>query len=397
MGGGRIVRVLYANHTGMVSGAERSLLDLLSRLPTEVVPVVACPPGRLAREVEQLGIPVMPIPEMDASLRLHPWHTANALVQVASVMLRLRDLSLRVRAQFIHANTIRAGLPAVLATKPNGPAVVVHLRDCLPQRSALARISRCVLASGASVLIANSRYTAARFSGGTPSSKLMTIYNPVNLARFSPRGLTHAEARDRLGLGPAGPVLGVIGQLAPWKGQTDAVRCLAALRSRWPTARLLLVGSPIFTSKASRYDNQAYAESIRGLGRELGLNGSLRLLGERGDIPEVLAALDLLLVPSWEEPFGRSVVEAMAMEVPVVATNVGGPAEIITDGVDGMLLPPREPALWASVIGGLLADPARRAAMGRRARSTVFKRFGLETHVAAIVGTYRKLLGACPN
>jgi L-malate glycosyltransferase len=386
------VRILYANHTGRVSGAERSLLDLLTDLPEEVSAVVACPPGKLMRAVQRVGVPVSPLPETDGSFRLHPWYSVRAIVQMGRAALRLRVEAKRLAADLIHANTIRAGLAAVLSAKLGGPPVIVHLRDCLPDCTA-AKITRHFLISGASLFLANSRYTAGRFVEGTCPAQVMTVHNPVDLDRFSPSQIARAQVRKRLGIESSGPVLGVVGQLAPWKGQDDAIRCLSVLRSMWPGACLLLVGSTVFTSKATRYDNSVYAESLRRIATDLRLNGSVRFLGEREDIPEILRALDLLLVPSWEEPFGRSVIEAMATEVPVVSTSVGGPAEIITNGVDGVLLPPRQPENWAKAIDGLLNRPAWRADMGRRARCTAVGRFGVDAHVDGVLDAYRRVLG----
>jgi glycosyltransferase involved in cell wall biosynthesis len=103
----------------------------------------------------------------------------------------------------------------------------------------------------------------------------------------------------------------------------------------------------------------------------LGLRAGRRYFtGERDDVPTVLSALDIILVPSWEESFRRSLLEAMAMGRPVIATNVGGPREIVTSGFDGLLLPPRlRPDLWAEAVGSLLTNPERRSEIGRRERS----------------------------
>jgi glycosyltransferase involved in cell wall biosynthesis len=100
----------------------------------------------------------------------------------------------------------------------------------------------------------------------------------------------------------------------------------------------------------------------------------------------------VLLVPSWEEPFGRVVIEGMAMSTPVLATANGGPAEVITDGVDGLLLPPRDPAGWADGIRQLLADPARRGSMGRSARAKVETQFDQPAQAALIADLYRQQL-----
>jgi glycosyltransferase involved in cell wall biosynthesis len=124
---------------------------------------------------------------------------------------------------------------------------------------------------------------------------------------------------------------------------------------------------------------------------ERDVRGNVHLLGERADVPELLAASDIALAPSWAEPFGRSVVEAMAMGVPTVATNQGGPAEIIQDGRDGLLLPPRQPARWAEAIRGLMDDPTRRSSMGAAGQRRA-SHFNAMAHTDAVLGIYRDIL-----
>lgn len=241
------------------------------------------------------------------------------------------------------------------------------------------------------MLIANSRYTACSFGGYAGAPRITTIYNPVDLDRFNPSISSPAQERRRLGLDPSNPVLAVIGQLAPWKAQDDAIRCLSQLLAEWPTAKLLIVGKAVFSSKATRYDNVGYADALKRLTAELGLENAVLFLGEREDIPDILSALDVLLVPSWQEPFGRSVIEAMAMRVPVVATDVGGPAELISHTVDGLLLPPRNPTLWAREVRGLLSQPRRRIEMGQRAHATAIG-FGRSEHVTRVLRAYQEVL-----
>ena len=106
----------------------------------------------------------------------------------------------------------------------------------------------------------------------------------------------------------------------------------------------------------------------------------------------MLRAIDVLLVPSWEEPFGRTVVEAMAMEVPVLATSEGGPAESLREGVDGHLLPPRDPAAWVEPAARLLSDPALRAEMGRAGRARAAEQFSSAVLGDQLVEHYRRVL-----
>jgi L-malate glycosyltransferase len=390
------MRVLYANHTSRISGGERALLDLLSSLPAEVEPQVACPPGPLATAVRALNIPVATINEADASFRMHPWRTPRGIAQVLGDGLALRRIARNSKAQLIHANSVRTGLMTAVSTRLGAPPAIVHIHDCLPQ-SRMAKVVRYVLSASTTALVANSHYTAAKFGWSTDLGVPTTIYNPIDLIRFNPRRINRAVARNQLGLEAGAPVLGVIAQITPWKGQADAIRCAAALRRKWPDLRLLLVGGITFASRATRYDNRAYSRFLRRLTDELRLNDTVQFLGERQDIPVILRALDLLLVPSWEEPFGRVVIEAMAMETPVVATSVGGPAEVITDGTDGLLLPPQRPQEWADAVSGLIEDRPRRLEMGRRARRTVAKSFSREIHVASILAIYQRLLSYHSN
>ena len=206
--------------------------------------------------------------------------------------------------------------------------------------------------------------------------------------RFDPTLVGRDQARARLGLSGSAPLLGVVGQITPWKGQADAIRILARLRARWPDAQLVLAGAPKFTNDAARYDNRAYDHELRQLASEMGLGADVQFLGEREDTATILRALDVLLVPSWEEPFGKVVLEGMSMELPVVATNMGGPAEIVRDGLDGRLLPPQQPARWADTISVLLEQPALRAAMGRNGRNHVKQSFNRDTYLQAEIDSY---------
>ncbi len=374
------MRILALNHTGLVSGAERSLLELLRGLPVEVAALLASPQGPLADTAAAEGIPVTTIQEIEGSLRLHPVHTTQAMAGIAKGARDLLSIARAAKADVVHANSTRAGLIAAVAHRLGGPPIVVHVRDRLPPSRA-ATITRRLLCRDASVIVANSCYTAEAFHQRLHPQRLRVIANPVDPVRFDPCRISRTRARDHLGVQPNIPLLGVVAQLSPWKAQDDAIRTLARLRSHWPAARLLIVGEAKFTRAATRYDNAAYARMLHDLVATLELKQSVSFLGEREDTPEIMRALDMLLVPSWEEPFGRTVIESMAMETPVVATTVGGPAEIVADGETGLLLPPRDPQRWAEAIDVLLKDPARRERMASAARRSVIDRFTPQVHV----------------
>ncbi len=392
------MRVLYVNHTSLISGGERSLLDLLAALPDEVHPVVACPPGPLADAVRGLDVPWRRLPSIDASLRLHPAHTPSGLAALAAAAAVVRRSAARLGVDLLHANSVRAGLVTSLAARCGAPPAIAHVRDCLPP-GVVSSITLRALAGGSHAILANSQYTrrAVERAVGNTRTPMHVVHNPVDVDRFDPDRYERSAIRADLGLAADALVLAVVAQMTPWKGQDDAVRIVARLKGERPQVRLLLVGAATFAARATRHDNEGYVRGLRGLIEEQGVRREVMLAGQRDDVPRVLRAVDVLLVPSWEEPFGRAVVEGMAMGVPIVATSVGGPAEILRPEVDGVLLAPRQPERWAAELGALLDDPRRRSRMGASARRRAVESFSPAAHVDAVLAVYRAALEGCAS
>jgi L-malate glycosyltransferase len=392
------MKVLYVNHTATVSGGERSLLDLLGALPERVRPRLAAPRGALQDRARELGVPCTPIAGTAGSLRLHPLHTPAALAEMTLAAAQVSRAVAAHEIELVHANSIRAGIVLGLARLSLLPGLrlgravpsIVHVRDCLPPGAASAATLR-LIAGTATTVIANSAYTAQSVRAAVPRARLEVVHNPVDLTRFDPLALDRAGARARLGeAGGRRALLGVVAQLSPWKGQDTAIEALGALRRKGIDAQLLLIGSAKFVERATRFDNEAYVSALHELARREGVEDRVSWLGERDDVPALIRALDVLLLPSWEEPFGRALIEAMALEVPVIATDVGGPREILDDGREGLLLAPREPARWASAIERLVEDPELAARMGRAGRERVHEQFTTERHARATLDVYER-------
>ena len=214
------------------------------------------------------------------------------------------------------------------------------------------------------------------------------LHNPLDVARFDPNVMSRAQARQTLALAADAKIIGLIAQITPWKGQDAAIRAVGLLRDRHPDARLLLVGETKFVDKATRFDNRSYEGWLRKLVRALDLEGHVEFWGEREDITTVMRALDVLVAPSWEEPFGRSIIEAMALETAVIATNVGGPSEYIEHGVDGLTLPPRDVGRWAVALDRLLSDVPLREDMARRGSQKATDLFDRRDYVSGVLEVY---------
>ncbi|HLM87400.1 MAG TPA: glycosyltransferase family 4 protein, partial [Solirubrobacteraceae bacterium] len=265
-----------------------------------------------------------------------------------------------------------------------------HVRDCLPA-GLLSTATMRLIAATATIVVANSRYTAESMRAAAPRARLEVVHNPVDLARWDPALIDREAARARLGVaGTRRVLLGVVAQLSPWKGQDTAIEVLRLLRAEDLDAHLLLIGSAKFVARSTRFDNEAYVAGLRSMIARAGLQDRVSWLGEREDVVELVRALDVLLLPSREEPFGRAVIEAMALEVPVLATSVGGPAEIISDGREGYLLPPDAPAEWATAIRRLAEQPERARELGRAGRARAQQAFGVEHHTRAMLDVYSR-------
>lgn len=385
------LRVLVVNQTAATSGAEHSLLTLIEALPASIDVTVASPAGLLSDRVLDAGAHHAPITGTEASFRLNLKTTPPELVALAASARQVAAAARRRNVDVIHANTTRAGLIAILARSFGAPAPLVHVRDWAPPSKA-GDLVLGVVARGAGAIVANSRHVADQFGRVGAADLPHVIHNPVDLTRFDPARHERGAARRAFGLPADAPLLGVVGQLTPWKGQDDAIRALAEVRKTVPDAQLVIAGSAKFAGPAARYDNAAYGAGLPQLAQELGVADAVHLLGEVADVPAVLATLDLQLVPSWEEAFGRVVVEGMAMQLPVIATAVGGPPEIIDDQRTGLILPPQQPEVWGKAAAALLADPERRALIARDAHAAS-RRFEPGAHAVAIIERYRSLAG----
>jgi glycosyltransferase involved in cell wall biosynthesis len=365
------------------------MLRLLEGLSGSVESAVACPPeGPLADAVDARGIQRFAIPGTDVSFRLHPVTTTRGMAALGHSIVTLGRLARRWRADIIHANGVRAGLLSVPVARLGGPATVVQVHDQLPQ-GRLGRAVREVLAR-ADAVIAVSRATSASFNEGLRRPVAETVYISIDAERFA-RARDDGTVRAQLGI-PAGvPLLGEVAQITPWKGQLEAIEALALIRRELPGAQLLLVGHVAFSGAGVRYDNHAYLGRLHERVAELGLGDAVHFFGRREDVPDILSTLDLMLLPSWGEPFGTAALEAMAAgTVPLVGAD-GGAAEYVEDGVTGRALAPRDPPAWAEAAVELLQDRDRRLRMGERARE-VAGRFTDAAYAAACLEVYERVL-----
>jgi glycosyltransferase involved in cell wall biosynthesis len=331
-----------------------------------------------------ISVEVLPMPEASRALsrnavrpRILPlvslWHTARYIVAVRG---RLRALS----PDLVHTNSLKSALYGSVAARLAGVPVACHIRDRIADDylpAAAVRLVRAALRVVPNVVIANSEATLATLGGRIRSGVVISspvIYDAVTAS---------AAARRQASGGPVR--VGMVGRLAPWKGQHVFLEAFArAFPDGDDTA--VLVGAALF-------GEDDYERELRGLVNRLGIGSRVEFAGFVDDVPAAMAAIDILVHASVvPEPFGLVVVEGMAMGLPVVAAAAGGPLEVVTNGVDGMLSPPGNVAALSETLALLAADPALRARLGSQARLRSAA-FSPERVAAATLAVYDRLLG----
>lgn len=202
---------------------------------------------------------------------------------------------------------------------------------------------------------------------GTPPERVVTIRNAMT-APAPPDPAVRGAVRRELGIALDAPLLGIVARLDPGKGQSDTLQAFAQARAIFPAARLLVVGDETPW-------HPGYAETLKGEAQALGLGDSVLFLGRRSDVPRLLAALDIFVHPSRQEPFGLALLEASAAGVPVVAYAEGGAIEVIAHGRTGLLSAPGSVPGLSDSLCRLLADPAWAAALGQAGQERVRAEF----------------------
>ncbi len=203
-----------------------------------------------------------------------------------------------------------------------------------------------------------------------------TLIRVVPLGRdtrvFDPRLYNQRRARKLYDLSVSRPIVGVLGRLDPQKGQEEFLRSLPTVLKRQPDVCYVIAGD-------ETQGEEGYRAHLVELARELRVTEYVRFLPFTENVAEFLAAIDVFVLPSYSETFGLVLIEAMAMEKPVVATSAGGVPEIVENGWDGILVPPRDEKALATAISLLLENPTLRISLSRQAREDAQKRFD-ESH-----------------
>ncbi len=373
------LRILFYNHTGLTSGAERVLLNTLAGLDrSSFDPIAACPmEGDLTGLLHAAGVPTVPVGVLEARFTSSPSMLIHYLRSFAAVISSFRASVKAVAPDVLHANSVRAGLVATLATIGTGIPVIWHVHDDLPKHpiSSLIRISGYL--SRRTMFFAVSKATAAAFAGKLSfGNRLQVLYNGIDLKRYPVKTSTASSFRDELGLTEDDFLISAVGMINPRKGLSGLLDAFKVVYDAVPNAHLAIVGAPIFNR------DDLHLADLQDKTRALGIEDRVHFTGPRKDVPVVLRSSDLLVLNALVEPFGLVLVEAMSSGTPVLASRVGGIPEIVTDNETGFLVPPADSKALAARLLELIADPAARWRVASAALLKVCPRFSQERYCA---------------
>jgi glycosyltransferase involved in cell wall biosynthesis len=370
--GGKPARVLYLIVDLPVGGAEIQLLNLVRHLDrNRYSPLVLCigKNGPIGEEIAREGVPVTELG------LFRKGGIERRIVKTVREFLRGEKISL-LHSHLYHANVygrlaaFREGIPAVCTVHNTYAHPKMHRR--LINRWLARRTARIIAVS------APVRDDILRYDGVDPS-KVVVIPNGVEPDRFD-IPLTRAEARERLGIPAEHFLIGTVGRLEEQKGLQYLLDAVRILRRGGKNAFLLVAGSG---REEARLREQATRD---------GIEDAVFFLGPRRDIPELYRAMDVFALPSLWEGGPITLLEAMASGLPVVATPVGFVPEVVRDGVNGFLVPLRNPALLADVLWGLREDPARAESAGRQGKATVRERYTHRHLAGKVMAVYEEVL-----
>jgi L-malate glycosyltransferase len=328
-------RIVFYTHTGQVSGAEKMLLLLIAHLPRSAFnSVLICPEsGALSGAATKLGIQVYASSAINARYTYNPVLFIRYVWSMLGSLRALRSRFVSLRPDIIHANTVRAGIVATVATAGTGARIVWHVHDMLPMHPFTLAI-RMLAYSSSRIRVVGCSAAAARTilpvfrTANSPE----IIYNGCELDCNALRETARIAKRAELDISREAFAVGIVGQITPRKGQLELVHAFAEVKAQLPNAVLIICGAPQFNNDVD------YLASVSASVQRLNLERYVQFLGYRNDAREVIGALDLCVMNSRREPFGLILMEAIAMGTPVVSTDSGGQVELIRHGVEGELV-----------------------------------------------------------
>ena len=358
-----------------LGGAELSLLELVSRLRDRYEFHLLIPgEGPLQEAALRAGAHtwILPWPEAisrtgETAMRAGPAQLLRAMMNLRSFIRQLSELLEEIDPAAIVTNAVKAHIAGALVRRPKGVPLIWYLRDGFEDRVLSRKLLR-LLSRRCDQAICISQYVLAQlrqFVSRTLPAEV--VYNIVDLNRFHPAATPASDLHKR----PHEVWFGIVGPITPLKGHDVFLDAAERVTAHLPNAVFVVVGNnPYFTETGLRYEESLQRRSVASL------NQRVRFLGFRDDVPAVLSHLDVLVQANrGPEGLGRSILEAMACGVPVIAVDKWGPAELVQHGQTGLLFTPLDAHGLAAHMLTLGGDESLRRFMGKLGHAWMHENF----------------------
>jgi glycosyltransferase involved in cell wall biosynthesis len=371
----RTLNILQTCFSHSWGGLEIQALEVTRNLQKRghQVWLACCEGSRLEEEADHHGITVIPL---NVRGYVHP-HIAWLLGR----FIRKRGVNI------IHCQLSKDIATLVPAMKLSGGRVPILLSKRVGSYVGKKDIFHRFTYANVDMVLAISDVIHKNVLATTPISpdRVMTLHDAVDTDVFSPRRVDRRKIRKEIGFDDDVVVIGFVGRFSPGKGHEELLAAAGMLSKKFNNIHFLVVGE-------ASHGEERYEQKIRALARSLGLEKIMTFLGYRTDIPELMSAFDVFAFPSHAESFGVVLIEAMAMERPVVSTNCDGVLDIVVDEETGLYVAPRNAFELAEGLARLIRDASLREHMGKAGRDRVEKLFEQRKQMNKIEDLYFELL-----
>ncbi len=382
------INILYLTSSSGLYGGSRCLLNLLQNLDSKFNPIVLLPAkDSLEEKLKDLGVEYyrinMPVIEKTCNLFKIILFFPLVVLSVLKTSLIIKNKNIKV----LHTNTSLI-ITGAIAARLTGIKSIWHIREIITQGAIRQVLAWLIYFLSDKVIVMSDAIKISFFKERKASDKIITIYEGINEAGLAALADKN-KIRKEYGFDPEMCIVGMVGRITPWKGQDDFIRAASLVLKQIPGIRFFVVGGIC----PQGFRQILFKNKLIRIAEKLKISDKIIFTGFREDVSDFLAAFDIFVLPSKKpEPFGRVILEAMAMAKPVVATNIGGPLEIIANNRLGVLIPPRSPENIAQAVIELVKDGKKRNEVGNAGREYVRESFKMEAFRQRIGKLYDDIL-----
>lgn len=370
-------KILHITSTKLYWGSEKSFILLVRKVRDKYNNYVLTVNGPIIKDLTNYKIPYGLYNEVGLTKAL--------MIKFLKFTYNLSRFIKQNQFNLIHANDLNSSQFSILAAKLANIKSVVHIRD--PYLSKNLKWMNVIILNMANRIIAISKDVKKELiKKGIYDKKISVVYNAIELSKENNIDYNFKTKLRQEILGyKEDHLIGICGRIAPVKGHDYFFRAVPDILKKFESTRVLVVGE-------DPSEKKDFLRKIMKIAFDLKINDNISFLGFRNDMQTIMKCLDILIVPSLAEPFGRVVIEGMAAKTPIIATSVGGIPEIIDNGINGILIPPMDERAIATAAIDLLSNRSYAMELVKNAEKKVEENFLVEIQLSKIEKIYNKLI-----